>query len=141
MGRGDSLEGLLKRVQEAQGPDRELDAAICKAVDPASWARFRNWAAMPCGAPEETVERDAARYAPEVTRSLDEALALVERGVLPGAKWSRNPGGAMAVHVRTERLPFQRTYWSGGCATPALGLLSALLKALSAQHTREGGEG
>lgn len=74
-----SLPELLKRVEAASGPDRELDAAVEVALD------------------QQTADgRARARYysgyrddelPPPLTASIDAALALVEM-VLPGWFWN-----------------------------------------------------
>lgn len=132
-----ATQDLLERVRAATGPDRKLDAAIIKAHDPGSWARFRNWASMPSGAPEDMVERDAARYCPMLTASLDAALALVER-LLPNACPS------ITRNVQSETAP-EVLAWSAELYlpdsapeafghTPALALLAALLVALGVEE-------
>lgn len=71
-----SLSALLKRVEEATGPDRELDLEICRALDPEQFEHERNQARLRALGPDEILS-------PTYTSSLDAALALVEKE-LPG---------------------------------------------------------
>ena len=80
------MTDLIKRLEEAEEGSRELDRDISKLIDKAEWDKCANWASMPCGAPPAVIERDAVRWLPFYTTSLDAALALAER-VLPGARW------------------------------------------------------
>lgn len=84
------LHALKERLEKATGPDRELDADMCRMIDPSAWARYRIWAGMPCGAPEEVLERDAARWVDKFTSSIDAITALIERE-MPGAQIGFDP--------------------------------------------------
>lgn len=97
-----SITQLIERLEKAEAGSRELDGAMVDAV--------------PHGGPFE------------VTRSLDAAIALVQR---KGAKWGRSPlTGRMIVDARG----------AGGNQDfsdnpdPALALCTALLKALQAKE-------
>ena len=70
---------LIKRLEEAEEGSRELDRDISKLIDKAEWAKCANWASMPCGASPDVIDRDALRWLPDYTTSLDAALALAER--------------------------------------------------------------
>jgi hypothetical protein len=136
----DSLEGLLKRVQEAQGPDRTIDAELATEVDDCVWDDHAMGWIIPgeCGRSPQF---------PAYTQSIDAALALVERVLPPEANVGLQQNWWPKGHEH------ERRRWSAvidvhgrvgsecDAPIPALALLSALLKALSAQHTREGGEG
>jgi hypothetical protein len=102
------LSALLERVEKAEGPRYELDQAINRAVD--SWQP-----AVP----------------PPYTASLDAALALVER-VLPGHRSiveRAHDGTGWAMIQTGPEEPRNMT----DAPTPALALISALLKALASK--------
>lgn len=84
------IAGLLERVEKATGPDRYLDACIIQAVTPELHDAFADHVGFVVGGNHEQPTR-----APELTASIDVALALVER-LLPG--WSvriySHPGAA-----------------------------------------------
>lgn len=132
------MTSLQDRVREATGPDRELDAAICKALDPVEWAQACQAAEGPHGAPSDVIERDAGRYTPAYTASPDAALALVER-VLPGwTHWTLSRG-CEGYYVKIAPRSWNPNHdqdatdvggvMVGQIATPALALLAALLTA------------
>lgn len=138
-----ALEGLLARVEKAEGADRELDLAIGLALC--------GWKMVPSGLRDEGewLRADDCFYAstnpgsdyPSPTESLDYALSLCERA-LPGweAKFTtgsptRQPTASLIPHMRNN------DGWALGPAsrrerqanTPALALLCALITALIAQ--------
>lgn len=109
-----NLEDLIRRVEAAEGPDRELDKSIARALD--------QWEAEPvtgiaflCGRP--------------FTASLDAALALCER-VLPGAGLSLNIGAFKEATIWPAK-PGRAATAQG--RTPALALCLSLLRAVQAQ--------
>jgi len=115
------LTALIERVENATGPDRELDAAIRDAL-------------------YEPVKRGA--WTP-FTSSLDAALALVEEK-LPGTFWHVAKG-----RTRPDEPLFGAELVSpehGGVnvaveheSSVALALILALLRALSARDQQDGG--
>jgi hypothetical protein len=133
------LQELLSRVEKAEGPDRELDREICLAArenvstDPLSGFVWRpngggGWSDVP-----------------DLTASLDAALALVER-VLPGS-YVELSGPRKYLHIPTPVPNRWKAYIAtfnhdgdktGWAATPALALLAALLRALMSTHSEEG---
>lgn len=125
---GAEVSVLIKRLEKAEAGSRELDRDLAKLIDRSEWDKCANWASMPCGAPPDAIDRDALRWLPTYTTSLDAALALAER-VLPGCE----PG-----FMLEQRLP-QRSIWaawvrpypedSSFAATPALALCIAILRA------------
>lgn len=122
------LDDLIARLEAASGPDRQADRQIAKAIDPTTWRRATNWAAMPCGAPADTVERDALRWVPDYTTSLDAALALAER-VLPGhGPIDMTVMGSAKVTIWSNE-PCGRDLSDAFGHTPALALCIAVLKA------------
>lgn len=115
----DSLSDLLARVEEAEGPDRELDKDIlCALLTPMGAMEFA------CSGP--------LNHKP--TASLDAALALVERA-LPGWDWAvfRRCAPGFGDELASARVWPHRemSKGSGDCRakTPALALLAALLRA------------
>lgn len=70
-----SLEELLKRVEGAEGPDREIDVLISVYFDPPSQPHEPPLPVLPTG-----------RAVPFFTASLDATVDLVER-VLPEGHW------------------------------------------------------
>lgn len=123
-----ALPDLLRRVEAAKGADRELHYLIWGALQgvrqsvPADLGFYRGSLRYP----------DWEVGGPSVTASLDAALALCER-TLPGWEWARGMDGEMVLF---------KGYWTdrhvGRAKTPALALLSALLRALIAQEPSGG---
>jgi hypothetical protein len=107
------LEGLLKRVEAASGPDRELDADVLAGVGiPGGW----------------TLDRVTGESKPvPVTGSIDAALALVSR-VCGNVSWrvGNKPSGRGFCYLGTDLVEHDG-------ATPILAILAALLKAKIAQ--------
>ncbi|MFZ2252645.1 MAG: hypothetical protein WAW13_00555 [Minisyncoccia bacterium] len=129
---------IIDRLESATGPDRELDALACRLAAPKDWEKYRNWAAMPSGAPPDIMDRDAVRWVPAYTASLDDSLALVGEK-LPGWRWE------MAHHprmTREHRYVFEIEAPSEDSATalaptPALAVLLALFRALEANQDQD----
>lgn len=123
-----SLIALKERVDAADGPSYALDTAI--ALHTGFWPAERvdyTTGSMSEGLTVWFTDGPELPLPPNVTASVDAALALVER-VLPGWEWGvRNSGTsfvcneALAAYQYTER------------ATPCLSILSALLAALIAE--------
>lgn len=170
MGRREELEGLLRRVETASGPDIEIDALIYAAfddrdvryadgmmlaksrrpprdecvmgfVDPGKTHRHFSWEGAFLGG-----VRGSAGTRPDVTYSMDAALALVERK-LPGCVseiryWPHLVGGetpdnrnAYVTLMQLDRDGYgdSRTRVKGVGTTVPLAILAALLAALIAQ--------
>lgn len=139
------LKALLERVEKAEGPDRELDAAIYNALytdnyRPHAFHSFeQKFHAVHRYHDGWLVGKDNsdewAENLPKFTASIDAAVALVEK-MLPGWAWGvhvnpRAVGGFLA-HV-TERSPIRPMPNIGAAPTPALALCAALLRALIAK--------
>jgi hypothetical protein len=109
------LSQLLSRVEEAQGPNYELEVDIARALEPERLARNSK--------------------PPPYTASLDSALALVERAVpdLTCLDQSFVKGNSPAYDVTMWR-EGSRFVSSAEHSTPALALLAALLRALISQQ-------
>jgi hypothetical protein len=126
-----NLSQLLSRVEEAQGPDRELDRAVAIAAgDQVADDGISGfiWRPAASGGWSEI---------PRLTSSLDAALALVER-VRPDAYRDLGEG----FDTKTQRRFWLATLTyhgrsgghSGECETAPIALLAALLRALISQQ-------
>lgn len=109
-----AIAELLRRVNEATGPDREIDEAVRRTFDPNGRYFYSvNWA---------------------VTSSTDAALALVER-MLPGWHWTLNScelyhdDDLERFHAELDN--YDVDTGDGPYYTAPLAILSALLRALS----------
>lgn len=129
--RADQLSALLARVESAEGPDRALDGAICRACgDTVASNEIGGFIWKPADA-------EGWRSVPKLTASLDASLALCER-VLPTATWD------VGSVERIDRKFYSAIVWpanggpdSGEChsdANPALALIAAMLRALLASN-------
>lgn len=119
------LSDLLVRVEGATGEDSALSNAVCIATGVA-WTEKRNDPGF--------VGEYMRGWYPNVTASLDAALALVTR-VLPGWSWdtgcSYYPEDGAFV-ARAWPGPGRLSEGTGNvhAASPSLALLAAMLKAL-----------
>jgi len=127
---------LLERVKAATGPGRELDAAIVLTLEPEAFPNtvrsVEDDGTIVCGHYGAYTFHDA----PELTASIDAALALVERA-LPGWRWSVfHPGydngiyqggksGCHLYHPASSGLITAKGFGT----TPSLAILAALLEA------------
>ncbi len=142
------MSDLIQRLEEASEGSRELDRDIAKRFDRAEWNKCANWASMPCGAPEEVIDRDALRWLPRYTTSLDAALALAERVLgrvqwaiytdwpirttepLIDGGWTRTPDTVRGCFVRVFGDPYELRNVDAEALTPPLALCAAILRAL-----------
>lgn len=144
------LPKLLERVKKATGPDRQIDRAIMRTIG--GWHRVEprfthgkhgGWIApadfigtLSDGSPilDSLHGTSIHREVPEVSASLDAALALVEEK-LPGCGvcfW-RHPGSAWAGEIElSDETVITNKH---GRPTPALAVLSALIRALIAESS------
>lgn len=81
------MEDLIKRLEAAEGPDRELDLAIEKATkrcDPMAWLSSKDPECLAWHEVHEFGSTTASQYMeyplPKYTASLDAALTLVDIG-------------------------------------------------------------
>lgn len=143
------LAYLLKRVEAADGPSRELDGAV--ALNLAGASRYRNW----YDDEARTVHAWHVMWKwtphakweplPHYTSDLGETVKLVER-LLPTAGWELKnkfgncegkpfpPSANIAIPFDGE---FGNTYLKRGDAngkTPTLALIAALVKAKLESH-------
>lgn len=126
-----NLQSLLTRVEAATSGDRELDTLIAIAFTPdARKSEEHHWTLFEIG-------DYRLAYAEPYTSSLDAALALVAR-VLPEWRpylenWGVVPGREWRVTLR---------YWDKRAnawgTTPALAILSVLLRALQTTEVEHG---
>ena len=86
------LAELIKKLEKATGPDRELDAAIwlARGLTEQDERRCREWCKMD-GRTDLTRERFIAAWAPLYTSSLDAALSLIPEGLRWGVSRSQEP--------------------------------------------------
>lgn len=123
------LEGLVERLREAKGPDREIDGDLFFELDP----EFPNFAMHMSALPDPATFATGAYTsvkAPAYTSSIDAALALVER-VLPGWRYD--------LHSPRFGTPFEAVLMDGDGAarkivvstapTAPIAILAALLTA------------
>lgn len=133
-----NLHALLERLEDATGPDRELDALIALALDGAVGIVRASAEGRP-NEPFLTQSADGEEDALEgYTASVDAALALVER-VLPGWRVALN-SDPHRVPLWSAQLKKSGDDWKlhGETAPiPALALCIAVVRAEIA--LREGG--
>ena len=151
-----TLLSLAARVEALTGPSKEVDRAVARVVgwfrvEPRhSRSRYGGWIApddfigayrdgspMLDGLHGTTIWRDP----PSWTASVDAVIALIERE-LPGWRveqiaWEPEPGGRVGAAIRSLTDASRRED-SGPCATPALALLAAALRANAARAQGEG---
>lgn len=118
----ETVDDLIRRVEAATGPDRELDARIKYAVH----AGLRSFGSLDAWLSTDTSRKRSC--VPEYTASIDAALALVER-VLPGCQWiiGRQTAGASDAKIGSQS-GWSKQPWTHA-ATPPLAILAALLRA------------
>lgn len=120
-------DALLKRVEAASGPDRELDDALSRALSGVKGAETDHWY-------DFWGVWTSAGTTPHYTASLDAAIALCEK-VLPDHRWiidsdlDRGPRYAAQVKVRGQNWSERPRHFG---YSPALALLAAILKATAA---------
>lgn len=115
-----TLTALLERVEKAEGPDRELDTLLVKALLPSS--------------------PGAAFVPPDYTYSIDEALKLTERMMV--VEWPCYEVHARMIHDSRGwwhfwEITVPSREFQGRAKSPALALLQCLLRALIAQANKE----
>ena len=141
MGERTDIAGLIERLETATGPSKSLSRDIQCRVG--GWYRrtpsegrtrhptFIHPNACRDGKPvyDSLHGTDIWREPPDVTASLDAAMALVER-VRPGAGWAvgKTPGGTGWARV------FKAREYYSEAPTPAIALLIALLKSLETEQ-------
>ena len=138
-----AISELLKRVREATGPDREMDALIVQAVVVPNGRVIKSpfngeWCIYDGehqGKPRLWEQRGGHRSEGwALTSSLD-ALAAFAKRVLPGWNWEIGTGGTGWSIVWPNDGDRNEHQHNGVAATPALAFLAAILSAL---EQREG---
>lgn len=122
---------LLSRLQGLSAPDREVDALIWLQLTPGAtrkqWSYIHTATQRECHVDETRNADGRLTIVPELTASLDAAVALCER-VLPGYDWIvGHTNGGLTIHAQVG----QNEMVFG--ETPAIALLIALLRALEAR--------
>ena len=127
-----SLTDLLARVEAAQGPDRELDCAIfCATAASPFQSYYPDCVLASQGGFAARLEIDDIE---KFTASLDAAVALMER-VLPGWSWTlRSNSTAVLWSPQSDAHDREMV---ARCATPALALLAAILRALAQKDSAD----
>lgn len=135
--KSDAVNDLIARLEAATEGCAELDADIWRFVKPKDYERFY-WAGRmlsPENSPEErehNLGRDrAVKAAPSYTTSLDAAFTLVPEGIYVKFQIDRRHNKAWAW-VEMDDVE------AIACATPAIALCIAALKARRAAGSPEG---
>ena len=122
------LRALRERVEKAEGPDRELDADIFFALNPEIQELRPHFSAG-----------QVAAIVPELTASIDAAVALIERK-LPGygfevlASDRDSYRAAVWPWISSRGTRAQIGHQHSYAKTPALALIAALLSALESTN-------
>lgn len=126
---GDNVTELLRRIQEADGPDREIDCRLhWLLVQPdKSWATItlngrRSWAEFAYECMGNT----------SYTASIDAALALTEQKLPEWDYLLGRTNGGLTIHCQLG--PAQENATGFGATLP-LAILAALLRALKGEAT------
>jgi hypothetical protein len=139
---------LAERVERLTGPDRELDVQICIAAlgyvekpnAPKGWRSFENngWHVdFREGGPDWSAGDpwNAHFGIPPFTASLDAAMTLVPEG-WGRIEFGRYEGGCDGYWAQITPLDHPRIVESERCATPALALTAACLRARASMGDR-----
>jgi hypothetical protein len=130
------LRGLIVRLREIEGPDRDLDCQIDTVIHRIEWRPYRDGTKMLWGhSPNGTVLRLGKDSCPAFTASLDAAQGLLQR-ILPGWSWQVHTGGRCeeGFHCAVWRswgANAYRRHVAEAFPTPALAMVFALVTALT----------
>lgn len=129
----DDKTDIAKVVEGLDGPDREVDAEIALAV---SYANCRPRTTEEY--PKTPIENQYGHgiFPPAYTASIDAAMTLVPEGWSVGLGDLRGRDPVIwRAHLRDHNNPdpSTRQWVEGNCATPALALCAAALRARSRQ--------
>lgn len=138
----DTLLALAARVEAASGPDRELDAeawlATTHGATRRQWSYIHKASGRECHIDET---RDATRrliIVPAYTSSLNSAMTLVPSGFSFEVRSSGTGDKGQANVWNPMRAPGQCEWRAKDCASPALALVAACLKARAAMEMSHG---
>jgi len=134
------LRALRERVEKAEGPDRNLDIDVMRALVDATKAKFYwQWRGLQTkGAPEPDPQSywDKSRT-PMLTASIDAVVALIER-LIPAEKRFFWQVGVCSIRDGRVVSYSADANWTGEkefeAKTPAIALLAALLAALESTN-------
>lgn len=140
----DALAELIARLEKATGPDRKIDVAIWELLaNPdkyrraSHWPRYSDWESKSSSGAWEPFypSLNALHY----TASIDAALTLVPEPWRLQDIWQSDDGKSWHAGVR---IPGLEVGSDEACATPAIALCIAALKARAARPPRSsmGGE-
>ncbi len=124
------MSDLIERLEKATGPDREIDAALVKALCPdALVSQYLASDEEPSVFHAQSLGISDRSDVPRYTASLDAALTLVERA-LPGTEWAVST--LYGVNHAEVDMNGEEPVTARDAATPAIALCLATMKALSA---------
>lgn len=123
----DNLQPLIHRLEEAEGPDRRIDADLWDTLELVDERHCEMWCKQD-GRTDLTRERFVLTWAPRYTESLDAAVSLVPEG----RTWMVSVG--LERSGASLSVPYDIDAMSSACATPALALCIAALRAIQAQR-------
>lgn len=132
---------LFERLSALEGPDREVDAAICVALqygggNSEGATNVRTDPDWEGDLLFEIGTEDCCNPIPELTGSVDAAIALVKR-LRPGwtiANIGQDDGKLWHAELRKGHLTSYSTVSLGGAPTPAIALLIALLRSMEVEN-------
>lgn len=111
------MKDLIKRIEAADGPDRELDVEICEAMGFTVVGHYRRGSNEPI----RGYSWVPVRY---YTSSIDAAMTLVPEGWNGSFDWIGDKCGATL-----NKTPFASNAVIGDASSPALALCAAALRA------------
>lgn len=108
-----SMQDLIVRLEQATGPNRDLDRDLWFCLVPEMEGCWPHWSGL-----------ERRSICPRFTGSIDIALALIPKGMC----WLIAFGGFARI---TRGLGDEQVVWSVTAATPAIAMCVAALKARS----------
>ena len=127
----ETLLALAARVEQAQGPDREIELAIFRLLNPQyagpEWKPYAGGLRHVNDGSDARTPPDPRTAAPRWTASLDAALTLVPEGwrwAVHGGPWTRGPHATLLAPTYVSK-----SDQTADAATPALALIAAALRA------------
>jgi hypothetical protein len=123
------LRALIERVEKLEGPCRDVDYEIGRALIDSRWEDDFDDLGNPVQVNLHFRDQQSIGDS-RPTASLDAAIALCER-VLPGCGWQVHSPRKNVADFSTAGLMVGDTFASGHAKTPAIALVLATLKALA----------